>query len=173
MAYLGFCEGGARTKDARFEAPEAPMGWSVGIGVSPPHWRRGLGRGLCPLPKNFKIFFGLMCSKNFCVQAKGGGASPSAPPLNTPLDTGPWLYRACIASRGKKPHGPVKYRTPGNPIGLPEVPQVCNALEEDRATPPCLQVTGTKFGEDWTKSSENMLADRHSDRHARHNTPPL
>jgi len=26
-----------------------------------------------------------MCSKNFCVHAKGGGALPSAPPLNTPL----------------------------------------------------------------------------------------
>jgi len=37
MAYLGFCEGGGRAKDARFEAPEAPMGWSVGMGVSSPH----------------------------------------------------------------------------------------------------------------------------------------
>ena len=26
-----------------------------------------------------------MCSKNFCVQAKGGGHRPVAPPLNTPL----------------------------------------------------------------------------------------
>ena len=36
VAYLGFCEGGGRARDARFEAPEAPMGWSVGRG--------------CPLP---------------------------------------------------------------------------------------------------------------------------
>jgi len=26
VAYLGFCEGEGRAKDARFEAPEAPMG---------------------------------------------------------------------------------------------------------------------------------------------------
>jgi len=37
VAYLGFCEGGKRrAKDAMFEAPEAPMEWSVGRG--------------CPLP---------------------------------------------------------------------------------------------------------------------------
>ena len=66
-----------RAKDARFEAPEAPMEWSVGRGCPLP-----TEEGLCPSPE-IKKKFGSMCSKNFCVQAKGG-ASPSAP-LNTPL----------------------------------------------------------------------------------------
>ena len=38
MAYLGFCEGGGRAKDARFEAPEAPInGVECGEGVSTPY----------------------------------------------------------------------------------------------------------------------------------------
>ena len=35
--------------------------------------------------KFFYFFFGSMCSKKFCVQAKGGGRRPVPPPLNTPL----------------------------------------------------------------------------------------
>jgi len=60
-------------------------GVECGEGVSPPHLRRGLGRGLCPLPRNFFNFFGFNVFKNFCVQAKGGGHRPVPPPLNTPL----------------------------------------------------------------------------------------
>ena len=75
-------KGGASAKDARFEAPEALMGWSVGRGVPSP-LKKGSGEGAVPPPQKFLNFFSSMCSKIFCVQAKGG-ASPSAP-LNTPL----------------------------------------------------------------------------------------
>jgi len=34
----------------------APRGWGVGMGY-PPHWGKGLGRGLCPSPENFSYFF--------------------------------------------------------------------------------------------------------------------
>ena len=79
MAYLGFSEG-ARAKDARFEAPEAPMEWSVGRECPLPT-EEGVWGGSCAPPQKLKKnFFGSMCSKNFRVQAKGGGASPSAPP---------------------------------------------------------------------------------------------
>jgi len=68
IAYLGFCEGGGgRAKDARFEAPEAPMGWSVGRGCPLPTEEGVLGGGCAPSPEIFKNFFGSMCSKNFCV----------------------------------------------------------------------------------------------------------
>jgi len=78
VAYLGFCEGEARAKDARFEALEAPMGWSVGRGCPLPT-EEGVW-GAAPSPEIFKKFFGSMCSKNFCVQAKGGGHRPVPPP---------------------------------------------------------------------------------------------
>jgi len=72
VAYLGFCEGG-RAKDARFEAPEAPMGWSVGRG--------------CPLPTEEGVL--VQCvQKIFVSRPKGGGHRPVLPPLNTPLCTG-------------------------------------------------------------------------------------
>jgi len=80
VAYLGFCEGGARAKDARFEAPEAPMGWSVGRGCPLPTEEGVWGGGCAPSPEIKKKFFGSMCSKNFCVQAKGGGHRPVPPP---------------------------------------------------------------------------------------------
>ena len=55
------------------------MGWSVGRGC-PLRTEEGVwGGGCAPSPENFKKFLGSMCSKNFCVQAKGG-ASPSGPP---------------------------------------------------------------------------------------------
>ena len=50
-----------------------------GGGVPSP-LKKVYGQGAVPPPQKFLIFFGLMCSKNFCVQAKGGGASPSPPP---------------------------------------------------------------------------------------------
>jgi len=44
-----------------------------------------------PPPQKLKKFFGSMCSKNFCVQAKLGGHRPVAP-LNTPLvDSQNWI----------------------------------------------------------------------------------
>jgi len=53
--------------------------WGGGV---PSPLKKGSGEGAVP-PEIKKIFFGSMCSKYFCVQAKGG-PSPSAP-LNTPL----------------------------------------------------------------------------------------
>jgi len=73
-------KGGGRAKDARFEAPEAPMGWSVGRGCPLPTEEGIWGGGCAPCPEFFKKFFGSMCSKNFGVQAKGGGHRPVAPP---------------------------------------------------------------------------------------------
>ena len=71
---------GARAKDARFEAPEASIGWNVGRGVPSP-LKQGSGEGAVPPPQNLKKnFFGSMCSKNFCVQAKGGGGIAQCPP---------------------------------------------------------------------------------------------
>ena len=37
------------------EAPRG-VGWGVGRGCPPPYRGRGLGRGLCPLPRNFFEF---------------------------------------------------------------------------------------------------------------------
>jgi len=42
-----------RAPKARIEAPKAPRGVGCGEGVPPPDRGRGLGRGLCPLPRNF------------------------------------------------------------------------------------------------------------------------
>jgi len=44
------------------EVPQAPMGVGCGEEYPTPHWRKGLGRGLCPLgpsPENFSYFFAL------------------------------------------------------------------------------------------------------------------
>ena len=68
--------GGSRISEGggKDEAPQAPRssrrrredrdaegaeGGGVWAGVSPPHWERGLGRGLCPLPRNFFLIFHL------------------------------------------------------------------------------------------------------------------
>jgi len=51
VVYLGFCEGGARAKDARFEAPEAPMGWSVGRGCPLPTEKGVWGGGCARSPE--------------------------------------------------------------------------------------------------------------------------
>jgi len=69
--------GGGRAKDARFEATEAPMGGVWGGGVPSP-LKKGSGEGAVP-PEIFKKIFGSMCSKYFCVQAKGGGHRPVPP----------------------------------------------------------------------------------------------
>jgi len=60
-----------RTGGAKDEAPQAPRSsrrrredrgaegaekGGVWGGGPPPHWGRGLGRGLCPLPRNFFDF---------------------------------------------------------------------------------------------------------------------
>jgi len=83
--------GRGRAKDARFEAPETPMGWGVVRGCPLPTEEGVWGGGCVPSPEIVLNFFGAMRSKIFCVQAKGGGASPSAP-LNTPLRTGAHQY---------------------------------------------------------------------------------
>jgi len=44
---------GGRAKDARFEAPEAPMGWSVGRGCPLPTEERVCGGGCAPFPEIF------------------------------------------------------------------------------------------------------------------------
>jgi len=59
------------------------MGWSVGRGCPLPTAEGVWGGGCAPSPEIFKKFFGSMCSKKFCVQAKGGDR-PVAP-VNTPL----------------------------------------------------------------------------------------
>jgi len=45
-------KGGGRAKDARFEAPEAPMGWSMGRGCPLPTEEGVWGGGCAPLPRN-------------------------------------------------------------------------------------------------------------------------
>jgi len=57
--------------------------WGGGV---PSPLKNGSGEGAVPPPQKFLNFFGSMCSKKFCVQAKGGGAIAQwPPPLNTPL----------------------------------------------------------------------------------------
>jgi len=82
VAYLGFCEGGGRAKDARFEAPEAPMVWSMGRGCPLPTEEGVWGGGCaCPLPRNLKKKFLVQCvQKNFVFRPKGGIALCPPPP---------------------------------------------------------------------------------------------
>ena len=72
---------GAKAKDARFEAPEAPMGWSVGRGVPSP-LKKGSGKGAVPPPQKF---FWFNVFQKFLCSGQGGGHRPVALPLNTPL----------------------------------------------------------------------------------------
>ena len=87
VAYLGFCEGGDRAKDARFEASEAPMGWSVewAVGCPLPTEEGVWGWGCAPSPKFKKKFFWFNVFKKFLRSGQRWGASPSALPLNTLL----------------------------------------------------------------------------------------
>jgi len=39
------------------EVPQAPRRVRREKGYPPPHWGKGLGRGLCPSPENFSYFF--------------------------------------------------------------------------------------------------------------------
>jgi len=61
--------GGRRSsaEGAIIEAPKAPRGWGLGKGCLPPQWERGLGRGLCPLPRKFFNF--LSWNAAFWVQS--------------------------------------------------------------------------------------------------------
>jgi len=52
--------------------------WGGGV---PSPLKKGSGEGAVPPPqKFFKNFFGSMCSKISCVQAKGGGGHRPVPP---------------------------------------------------------------------------------------------
>jgi len=56
-------------------------GVKCGKGVSPFHRRRGLGRGLCPLPRIFLKFFLVQCVQNiFAFRPRGGGIAQCPPP---------------------------------------------------------------------------------------------
>jgi len=76
VAYLGFCEGGAEPKMRGSRRRRRQWGGVWGGGVPSP-----LKKGAVPPPQKLKKnFFGSVCSKIFCVQAKGGGHRPVAPP---------------------------------------------------------------------------------------------
>jgi len=83
VAYLGFCEGGGRAKDARFEAPEAPIGWTVGRGCPLPIEEGVWGGGCAPCPEILKKIL-VQCVQKFFSFRPRGGHCPVAP-LNTPL----------------------------------------------------------------------------------------
>jgi len=68
VAYLGFCEGD-QSQSREVRGAVGANGVECGEGVSPPQ----------KLKKNF----GSMCSKIFCVQAKGGGIAQSPPKYAT------------------------------------------------------------------------------------------
>ena len=70
---------GARAKDARFEAPEAPVGWSVGRGCPLPT-EEGSGEGAVPPPQKFLKIFWFDVFKKFLCSGQRGGLSPSGPP---------------------------------------------------------------------------------------------
>ena len=61
-----------RSEGAKIEAPQAPRRVGAG-GVTFSRWRRGLGRGLCPLPRKFLNFeikmtcFGALWSMDFIL----------------------------------------------------------------------------------------------------------
>ena len=78
VAYLGFCEGGGQNQRCEVRGAGGANGVECGDRGVPSPLKKGSGEGAVPPPQKF--FFGSMCSKKFCVQAKGGGASPSAPP---------------------------------------------------------------------------------------------
>jgi len=58
------------------------MGWSVGRECPLPTEEGVWGEGCAPSPE-IKKKFGSMCSKIFCVQAKGGGHRPVPPKYAT------------------------------------------------------------------------------------------
>jgi len=51
--------------------------WGGGV---PSPLKKGSGEGAVPPPQKLKKKFGSMCSKNFCVQAKGGLGIAQCPP---------------------------------------------------------------------------------------------
>jgi len=69
VAYLGFCEGGARAKDVRFEAP---MGWSVGRGCPLPTEEGVWGGGCALSPEIKENFFWFNVFKKFLCSGQGG-----------------------------------------------------------------------------------------------------
>ena len=66
-------KGGGRAKDARFEAPDAPMGWSVGRGCPLPTEEGVRGGGCAPSPEIFKKFFWFNVFKKFLCSGQMGG----------------------------------------------------------------------------------------------------
>jgi len=80
VAYLGFCEGGAepKTRGSRRRRRRWDKVWGGGV---PSPLKKGSGEGAVPPPQKLKkFFFGSMCSKNFCVQAKGADIAQCPPP---------------------------------------------------------------------------------------------
>jgi len=63
------------------EVQQAPKGVGRGDGVSSSPLAKGLGRGLCPLPKNFSIFFveNTLFRLFLKSYAKGKGSNPLTP----------------------------------------------------------------------------------------------
>jgi len=86
---------GARAKDARFEAPEAPMGWSVGRGCPLPTEEGVRGGGCAPSPEIFN-FFWFSVFKKFLCSGQRGGHRPVPPPLNTPLLALDWWIKTWL-----------------------------------------------------------------------------
>ena len=63
-----------------------------GEGYPPPYWGKGLGRGLCPLPRKFFVFFvenaifwRILTHLFLKSYANGRGSNPPNPLLGTPL----------------------------------------------------------------------------------------
>jgi len=79
-------------QDIRPHPPQTPRRVWHGIGYPPPHWENGLGRGLCPFPRKFFVFFventifGRILTRSFLKSyANGRGSNPPNPLLGTPL----------------------------------------------------------------------------------------
>jgi len=86
VAYLGFCEGGAEPKTRGSRRRRRQWGAVWGGGVPSP-LKKGLGRGLCPIPRNLEKKISVQCVQKIFVFRPKGGHRPVAPLLNTPLET--------------------------------------------------------------------------------------